>query len=117
MTYWRHKVDNVTGGRLWRNQLTCLVVYDLGNDYQKGDTLAFVDEDGSGYLGTWTVTHVTKNQNGIADHYAVLSVKSPDADHWHNEARRLQEATDRLARSNAALRGALTKLRRKLATR
>jgi len=112
MTFWRHKIDSVTAGRLWRNELTSLVVYDRGNDYQRGDTIAFTD-DGA-YLKTWTITHVTKNQAGVEDNYAVLSLKRPDADYWENEARGQRLEAERLARSNAALRGALTKARKRI---
>lgn len=112
MTAWSHKIDSVTAGRLWRNELTCLVVYDFGNDYQKGDTLAFTD--GGSYLRTWTITHVTKNQNGVSDHYAILSLRAPDADYWETEARGLRVEVARLARSNGALRGAITKLRKRI---
>lgn len=86
-------------------------------DYQTGDKVMFYNLDGVRryWLGTRTITHVLKNIDGLVAGYVVLSLDDPEKDRWRKSAEaRLARAT-RLERSNAALRGQITKLRKKLA--
>lgn len=114
MTHWSYNIDRTVGRCLAFGEQTCIVAWDKGNDYQSGDTIAFGGDCGGYAGGVWGITHVSKNQNGIADGYAVLSLKAPDADYYRDQAKKLTAEVNQLARSNASLRGQITKLRKRV---
>lgn len=80
-------------------------------DYQTGDYLEF-----EGYASRWRILHVLNSATtpGLLDGYVVLSLEHPDA--AANERQRAWYADQygKQARSNAALRGQITKLRKRI---
>lgn len=112
MTYHELKIDSHWYSLLFDQRKTCELRLD-DRDYQIGDTVQF--NTSAGYLSDlYTVTHVLKNYPGLQPGYVVLSLKHPDADWYRDEARRLAGEVERLSRSNASLRGQITKLRRRI---
>lgn len=84
-------------------------------DYQKGDRILFkVGPSEVIVYDAWTVTHVMYQAPWVADGYVILSLEHPDA--ATNERQRAWYADQygKQARSNAALRGQITKLRKRI---
>lgn len=86
-------------------------------DFQTGDTVNFCN-DATGQPLRWmhnrTITHVLKNHEGLAAGYVVLSLNNPRLDYLERRVQELTRSRDRMSRSNAALRGQITKLRTRL---
>lgn len=95
---------------LRRQIKTCEVRFD-DRDYQTGDRIRFY----SVYWSDWfEITHVLKNFAGVKDGFVVLSLKHPDDTFIYEQRNQLSAEVDRLTRSNAALRGHITKLRKRI---
>ncbi|MDV8022311.1 DUF3850 domain-containing protein [Rhodococcus sp. IEGM 1330] len=94
---------------------TCELRLD-DRDYQPGDTLTFYDLNGDRrrWMHVRTVTHVLKNFDGLTPGYVILSLDDPEKVRAKAQAEHRRERITRLERSNAALRGQITKLRKLL---
>jgi hypothetical protein len=114
VTIWNHDIKRTEAQRISYGDQTCIVVWDKGNDFQRGDALTFVGDGNRCISGIWEITHVSKNQNGIDSGYAVLSLKAPDADYFKNQVASYREMSLRNNRTIAALRGQITKLRNRI---
>jgi hypothetical protein len=108
----RVKIDNHWWTEIAAGRKTAELRYD-DRDYQVGDRLVFVC-NGITY-GERTITHVLKNceQWGLRPGFVMLSLNNPDYD-WHVEAsERRSEWLATAERRVAALKGAMTKQRKK----
>lgn len=82
-------------------------------DYQIGDRIQFFVNGVSYCAAERTITHVLKNFVGLEPGYVVLSLNHPDYD-WHVEtAKRRSEWLATAERRIAALKGVITKQRKK----
>lgn len=90
---------------------TCEIRYD-DRDYQAGDRIRFHVEGSKYYTREWDILHVLKHVTGLQDGYVILSLKHPDTAYREEEGERLRARTKRLERSNAALRGVITRMRK-----
>jgi hypothetical protein len=81
-------------------------------DYQAGDRIVF-----EGRLWReWKITHVLNSASmpGVAEGHVVLSLEHPEKARREREYEARGRSNDKLRRSNAALRGAITRLRNQL---
>ncbi|WP_078321173.1 DUF3850 domain-containing protein [Mycobacteroides chelonae] len=115
MTIHYLKIDSHWYALLWDGTKTHEVRLD-DRDYQKGDLIRFKVADMFQY-DHWTVTHVLKHVPGIEPGYVVLSLEHPDKTERERQYRERYEIVERLRRSNAALRGVITRLRNKISMR
>lgn len=82
-------------------------------DYQTGDTIRmqasreWMHEDR-------TIVHVLKNIDGLAPGWVVLSFNDPDREYLRERKEALFAESETLRRSNASLRGQITKLRKRI---
>lgn len=99
---------------LWDGRLTHLP-RRADVDYQAGDRLVF---EGRGWR-EWTVTHVLNNASmpGIADGYVVLSLEHPEKTLRERDYAAQAQRIENYRRSNAALRGVITRLRNQISMR
>lgn len=87
-------------------------------DYQKGDRIRFeVGPSEITAYGVWTITHVMYQAPWVADGYVILSLEHPDKTERERQYRERYEIVERLRRSNAALRGVITRLRNQISMR
>lgn len=93
---------------LWDGKLTHLP-RRADVDYQAGDRIVF---EGRGWR-EWTITHVFNSASmpGITEGYVVLSLEHPDKAWRDREYEERGRRNLKLRRSNAALRGVITRLR------
>ncbi|GAC70809.1 hypothetical protein [Gordonia soli] len=95
-----------------------MVLLTLDGDYQKGDTLAIYEGVRHINQFSWspsTVEHVLKHAPGLESGYVVLTLNNRKAERAEREAETSRGLALRRERSNVALRGQITKLRRQLA--
>lgn len=99
---------------LWDGKLTHLP-QRADVDYQAGDRIVFADRR----YCEWTVTHVLNSASmpGIEDGYVVLSLEHPDKTERERQYGQRYEIVESLRRSNAALRGVITRLRNQISMR
>lgn len=112
MTIHYLKIDSYWYGLLWDGTKTHEVRLD-DRDYQKGDLIRFTVVDAFQY-GHWTVTHVLKHVPGIEPGFVVLSLEHPDKTECERRYRERYEIVEHMRRSNSALRGQVTKLRKRI---
>lgn len=105
------KISDHWHGLLWSGRKTCEVRID-DRDYQIGDAIRFQREGTEYWTREFRVIHVLKNFEGITPGWVVLSLEHPDAEWARQHRRELSDRVAALQRSNAALRGQITKLRR-----
>lgn len=116
ITHYLH-IDSHWYGLLWDGTKTHEVRLD-DRDYQKGDLIRFKVGTSAMYQpGCWTVTHVLKHVPGIEAGYVVLSLEHPDKTDRERQSRERYERVESLRRSNAALRGVITRLRNQTSMR
>ncbi|AWG57940.1 ASCH domain-containing protein [Mycobacteroides abscessus] len=99
---------------LWDGKLTHLPCR-ADEDYQAGDRIVF---EGRTWR-EWNITHVLNSASmpGIADGYVVLSLEHPHKTERERQYRERYEIVESLRRSNAALRGVITRLRNQISMR
>lgn len=84
-------------------------------DYQKGDRIRFkVGPSEALSYRVWTITHVMYQAPWVADGYVILSLEHPDKARREREHEARGRSNEKLRRSNAALRGVITRLRNQL---
>lgn len=84
-------------------------------DYQKGDRILFkVGPSEVIVYDAWTVTHVMYQAPWVADGYVILSLEHPEKARREREYEQRGRSNEKLRRSNAALRGVITRLRNRL---
>lgn len=87
-------------------------------DFQKGDLIYFkVGASERIVYRPWTITHVLHHWIGVADGYVVLSLEHPEKARREREYEVRGRSNDKLRRSNAALRGVITRLRNQISMR
>lgn len=102
---------------LW-DGITAHEVRRADRDYQKGDRIYFtVGDRARSEYQAWTITHVQHNWTGVAEGYVVLSLEHPDKARREREYEARGRSNDKLRRSNAALRGVITRLRNQISMR
>lgn len=90
--------------RVRAHEKTAEVRYD-DRDFQAGDAIMFYTTDG-GYTGVKRrITHVLREAEGLEHGYVVLSLADP-------RVAELRERAERAEKSNAPLRGTITRLTR-----
>ncbi|SLI51220.1 ASCH domain-containing protein [Mycobacteroides abscessus] len=99
---------------LWDGKLTHLT-RRADVDYQAGDCIVF---EGRTWR-EWKITHVlnSASMQGITEGYVVLSLEHPDKAMRNREFDRRGRSIENYRRSNAALRGVITRLRNQISTR
>lgn len=99
---------------LWDGKLTHLP-RRADVDYQAGDCIVF---EGRPWR-EWNITHVLNSESmpGIAEGYVVLSLEHPDKARCERDYEARGRSNERLRRSNAALRGVITRLRNQISMR
>ncbi|MBL3743417.1 ASCH domain-containing protein [Mycobacteroides abscessus] len=99
---------------LWDGKLTHLP-RRADVDYQAGDCVVFEGR----MWREWKITHVLNNASmpGIVDGYVILSLEHPDKTERERQYHQRYEIVERLRRSNAALRGVITRLRNQISMR
>ncbi|KRQ29766.1 hypothetical protein AOT83_26315 [Mycobacteroides sp. H001] len=84
-------------------------------DYQKGDRVLFkVGPSEALSYAAWTITHVMYQAPWVADGYVILSLEHPHKTERERQYRDRYEIVESLRRSNAALRGVITRLRNRI---
>lgn len=84
-------------------------------DVQVGDEVS-VYVRGSEYVQhRASVIHVLQNVSGVKSGYLVITLKNTDVEYHRTAERNVRARNEQLTRSNAALRGQITKLRKRLA--
>ncbi|MCV7226096.1 DUF3850 domain-containing protein [Mycolicibacterium komossense] len=99
--------------RIQGNEKFAEVRFD-DRDYQTGDTVRFWRNDTEPeyrYSVERRITHVLRAADGLAGGYVVLSLADPRVDDYRSRWERGIAENERLARSNAGLRGVNTRLR------
>ncbi|MBN7332429.1 DUF3850 domain-containing protein [Mycobacteroides abscessus] len=87
-------------------------------DYQKGDRILFkVGSSEALSYAEWTITHVMYQAPWVADGYVVLSLEHPRKARREKEYEARGRSIENLRRSNAALRGVITRLRNQISMR
>ncbi|MBE5514406.1 Uncharacterised protein [Mycobacteroides abscessus subsp. abscessus] len=99
---------------LWDGKLTHLPCR-ADEDYQAGDCVVF---EGRTWR-EWKITHVLNNASmpGVVDGYVILSLEHPDKTERERQYHQRYEIVESLRRSNAALRGVITRLRNQISMR
>lgn len=115
MTTHHLKIDSHWYRLLWDSEKPYEVRID-DRDYQKGDLIRFKLGDAYQH-GYWTVTHVLKHVAGICPGFVVLSLEHPEKARREREHEARGRRNEHLRRSNAALRGVITRLRNQISMR
>lgn len=99
---------------LWDGKLTHLP-QRADVDYQAGDCVASEDRP----WREWKITHVLNSASmpGIVDGYVILSLEHPCKARREKEYKARGRSIENLRRSNAALRGVITRLRNQISMR
>ncbi|WJR31865.1 hypothetical protein P3F83_14940 [Mycobacteroides immunogenum] len=99
---------------LWDGKLTHLPRY-ADSDYQAGDRIVF---DARPWR-EWKITHVLNSASmpGITEGHVVLSLEHPEKARREREHEARGRRNEHLRRSNAALRGVITRLRNQISMR
>ncbi|PVA60833.1 hypothetical protein [Mycobacteroides abscessus] len=99
---------------LWDEKLTHLPCR-ADEDYQAGDCIVF---EGRPWR-EWNITHVLNSASmpGIAEGYVVLSLEHPEKTLRERDYAARAERIENYRRSNAALRGVITRLRNQISMR
>lgn len=102
------KIERVWLDRVRAYEKTAEVRYGGDRDFQVGDEIEFWSAEGGGYTGLRRrITHVLRDVAGLASGYVVLSLADP-------RIAEFRERAERAERSNAPLRGTITRLTREL---
>ncbi|MGH3954492.1 MAG: hypothetical protein ACRDTI_10700 [Mycobacterium sp.] len=111
MTLHKVTINNHWHWMLWDGKLTHLP-QRADVDYQAGDCIVF---EGRTWR-EWNVTHVLNSASmpGIAEGYVILSLEHPEKTRREREYDQRGRSNEHLRRSNAALRGVITRLRNQL---
>ena len=113
MTSHAIKLSNSDVNALTSGRKSSVLIQD--SDFQTGETVYLrTQSDEAVYRGVRTITHMLKNVRGIEHGFVVLSFNDPEADYLRQRKTELFNETEQLRRSNASLRGQITKLRRRV---
>lgn len=117
MTYHHLKIESHWHTLLMDGIKTHEVRY-ADRDYQAGDRIYF--NVGTREIATydaWIITHVLHHHTGVADGYVILSLQHPYKTLREREYEARECENTSLRRSNAALRGVITRLRNQISMR
>ena len=117
MTTWTHRLSDAEWGRFLRTDRQTILLPHF--DLQRGDTIEFLDPGGARRdFRNHEVIHVLQNVSGMESGWLVATLSNQRLNERLARAERALDSSrssrGALFRSNAALKGQITKLRKRI---
>ena len=113
MTTWTHRLSNAEWDRFLRTDRQTILLPHF--DLQRGDTIEFLDPGGARRdFRNHEVIHVLQNVPGVESGWLVATLSNLELKRTARNLEFSQNHRDALHRSNTALKGQITKLRKRI---